>query len=150
MKSDKWIRIYGTAVILYGVYNLIGIGNYRQFTVMFKGIPGFATVLIYLFSIIYGICGVYCGSRILKFEDWARKAVVGLTSTSVALGFMLNKTVMFNFREYILSQKAAIPPELAGPVYRYMVVFIVLLTVFELSIIVFFTRHNIVNRFKPA
>ncbi|MCK4852120.1 MAG: hypothetical protein KAS86_03300 [Candidatus Omnitrophica bacterium] len=148
MNTDRWIRIYGTAIIIYGVYNLIGTGNYRQFAVMFKGVPGIVIIAAYAFSIVYGICGVYCGMRISRFEDWARKVMVGLTSVSVVLGFMLSKTVMANFRNYILAPETGVPPELAGRVYGYMVIFTVLATVFELSVIVFFTRHGVLSQFK--
>ncbi len=144
---NKGIRVFGTLLIIYGVYNLIGIGNYRQFAIMFKGLPPVMTIGVYAFSIFYGICALYCGARILKLEDWARKVMVGLTSISVVLGFIFNRTVMTNFRDYLLSQAVNVPPELVGPVYRYMMVFTVLVTIFELSVIVFFTRHNVVSQF---
>jgi len=145
---NKGIRVFGTLLIIYGVYNLLGIGNYKQFAIMFKGWPSIITIGVYAFSILYGICAVYCGTRILKFEDWARKVMVGLTLISVILGFIFNRTVMTNFRDYLFSQAANVPPELVEPVYRYMMVFTALVTIFELSIIIFFTRRNIINQFR--
>ena len=148
MNSAKLIRVFGVAVILYGVYNLLGIGNYKQFAVMLAGIPHLAVLLVYAFSIFYAVSCVYCGTRVMRHEDWARKMVLVLTSASVLLGFLLRGTVMANLREYVFSQNANMPAGMAGSIYNYAVAFTVLATLFELAVIVFFTRRSVVEQFR--
>ena len=148
MGSAKLIRVFGIAVVLYGVYNLLGIGNFRQFAVMLAGIPHLAVLVVYAFSIFYAVCCVYCGTKIMKGEDWERKMVVALTSVSVLLGFILRGTVMANFREYVFSQSAKVPPDMANSVYIYTVIFTILATLFELAVIVVFTRRGVVEQFR--
>jgi hypothetical protein len=148
MNSAKSIRVLGIAVVLYGVYNLLGIGNFKQFAVMLAGIPRLAVLVVYAFSIFYAVCCVYCGAKIMKGEDWARKMVLALTSVSVLLGFLLRGTVMANFREYVFSQSANVPPGMAGSVYNYTVILTVLATLFELAVIVVFTRRGVVEQFR--
>jgi hypothetical protein len=149
MERSKSVTFYGVAIIAFGVYNLLGVGNFKQFSLMFKGLPQLITIAIYVFTILYGICGVYCGTKILKLEDWARKVIVGVTSISVMLGFLLNRMVMSNFKEFLLSEQAGITPDMISTVYRYAIVLTVLVTLFELSIIFYFTRPGIIKQFKP-
>ena len=117
---------------------------------MFKGLLSVVTAASYVFSIVYGICGVYCGMKILRLEDWARKAMVALTSASIVLGIFVNKTVMLNFKEYLLSGKVPIEPEMVGPVYNCMIVLTVLVTLFELSIVFFLTRQKVIEQFRKS
>ncbi len=147
MTRSKGITIFGIAIIVTGGYNLIGIGSYKQFALMLKGLDHFWVLALYVFTILYGICGVYCGTRILKLEDWARKVMVGLTTVSVISGFMLNKMVMANFRDFV-SSSPDFPPEMVGSAYTYAVIFTALVTLFELSVIFFFTRSGVVCQFK--
>jgi hypothetical protein len=148
MERSKGITVYGILIIIFGVYNLIGIGNYRQFSFMFQPLPQVLIIAVYLFTILYGICGVYCGSRMLKLEDWARQIIVALTALSVISGLLLNRTVMTNFRDFLLSEQSQITPDLIDPVYRYTVILSALVTIFELSVIYFFTRPSVVSQFK--
>ena len=48
----------------------------------------------------------------------------------------------------LLSEQSGISPELIEPVYRYTVLLSALITVFELSVIYFFTRPKVVNQFR--
>ena len=147
MERSRGITVYGTAVIIFGVYNLLGVGSYRQFSLMFRPLPPFLITAVYIFTVLYGICGVYCGTRILRLEDWARKTVVGLTVLSVISGLLLNRTVMANFRDFLLTEQAGIAPDMAGPVYTYAVIITALITIFELSVIYYLTRPKVAEQF---
>lgn len=140
MDIKRWIRVYGALIVVYGIYSLIGTGTYSQFSVLLTGIPDLLIVLIYIFSIFYGISCAYCGLRVLKLQNWARKTIIAFTSVSVILGFLLNKTVMGNFKDLIYSGQMDVPVELAGSVYKYMIGFVVLTTIFELSLVIFMDR----------
>ena len=150
MTRTRGITVYGTAMIVFGVYNLIGLGNYGQFSMMFRPLPHLFVLVIYLFTVLYGICGVYCGMKILRLEDWARKVMVVMTSISVLSGLLLNRMVMRNFREFIDSSQSNVPPELADPIYIYAVILTALVTIFEMSVVYYFTRPKVRDRFSLA
>jgi hypothetical protein len=148
MEMSRGIRIYGIALVVYGVYNLVGIGSYGQFASMFKPLPPVVITAVYVFTILYGICGVYCGTKILKLEDWARKIIVALTTVSLISGLLLNRTVMANFKDFLMSGQAKVTPDMVGPVYTYAIVFTALAAFFELSIIYYFTRPGVIQQFR--
>jgi hypothetical protein len=148
MEANKGIRVYGIALVVFGLYNLIGVGSYGQFSMMFKPLAAPFIVAIYLFTILYGICAVYCGTRILRLENWARKVMIAMTSVSVVSGLLLNRTVMANFKEFIMTEQSRVPPEIAGSVYNYAIIMTAAITLFELSVIFFFTRPRIASQFK--
>lgn len=148
MKNCKGIKVFGSAIMVYGIYNLAGLGDYWQFSVMFRPLPSFAVIPLYIFSILYGICGVYCGLRILRMEDWARRLMVGLTSVSVVIGLCFNRLVMANFEKLLLSGQLIIPPDEIGAVYTVTVIFIGLVTMFELFLIYYFTRPGVIAKFR--
>lgn len=148
MYPAKLIRVFGIAVIIYGVYNLLGIGNFRQFAAMLAGIPNPVVLIVYGFSIFYAVCCVYCGTRIIRYEDWARKVVVALTSVSVLSGFLLRGTIMANFREYVISQSPNMPPNMLNSLYNYTMILAVISTIFELAVIIFFTRRSVADEFR--
>jgi hypothetical protein len=148
MERSRGVTVYGIALIAFGIYNLLGVGNFKQFSLMFEGLAQFIIIALYIFTVFYGICGVYCGIKILKLEDWARKVMVALAAVSVILGFILNKTVLNNFKEFLSSGQAQVPPEMLGGAYRYAVIFIILVTIFELSVIFFFTRPGVIRQFR--
>jgi len=135
-------------IIIFGAYVLLGVGNYGQFALMFKPLPAAITIAVYLFTVFYGISAIYCGSRILKLEDWARRMMMILAVVSVTSGILLNRIVMSNFKEYIAAGKVEVPPELVGPVYTYAVIITAIVTLFELSIIYFFTRPKVSSQFS--
>ena len=147
MERSRGITVYGIMIIALGVYNLVGIGNYGQFSFMFRPLPPVLVTAIYVFTILYGICGVYCGTKILRLEDWARRVIVGVTAVSVLSGLLLNRTVMANFRDFLLLEQSRVAPELIEPVYRYTIILGVLSAIFELSIIYFFTRPKVTEQF---
>lgn len=148
MKIARGIRVYGIALIVYGVYSLVGIGSYGQFALMFKPLPQVIVAAVYVFTIIYGICGVYCGTRILRLEDWARKIIVVLTTVSLISGLFLNRTVLANFKDFLMSGQVKITPDMVGSVYTYAIIFTALAVFFELSIIYYFTRPGIIQQFR--
>ncbi len=148
MKRSRGITVYGIMIIIFGAYVLIGVGNYSQFALMFKPLPGAVTIAVYLFTVFYGISAIYCGSRILKLEDWARRMMMILAVVSVTSGILLNRIVMSNFKEYIASGKVEVPAEFVGPVYTYAVVITAIVTLFELSIIYYLTRPKVAEQFS--
>ncbi len=148
MEKTRGMTIFTTAVMIFGVYSLLGAGNYASFALMFKGVNGAAVRGIYLFTVFYGICGVYCGSRMLRAEDWARKMVVVLASMSVILGFALNGTVFANFKEFLASGKAGVRPDEVPAFYRYAVILSALVTAFEISVVFYFTRPSVKKQFR--
>ncbi|MFH1552587.1 MAG: hypothetical protein ABID83_02995 [Candidatus Omnitrophota bacterium] len=147
-ERSRGITVYSIAIISFGVYNLMGVGNYGQFSLMFKGLPSVVIAAAYVFTILYGICAVYCGIRILKLEDWARKTIVGLAAVSVISGFLLNRTVMTNLKNFLMTEESQITADMVAPVYTYAVVFVALVTVFELSLIYYFTRPGVISQFR--
>ncbi len=147
ISKNSNIRFVAMLLIFFGVYNLIGTGDYKQFLVMFKGLPNFAIFSLYIFTVFYGICCAYCGAAMLRLEDWARKVIVVLTSVSVILGFLLNKLAMGNFKTFLYSGKANVSTEMVGQVYIYIVIFTAIVTIFELFVVFFFTRPRIVKQF---
>ena len=147
MERSRGVRLFGTLIIFFGVYTLLGAGNYKQFALMFKGLSSFAVIPLYVFTLLYGICSVYCGTAVLRREDWARRVVVALTTISLILGFLLSRLVMSNFKEFLLSGEVNVPPNLYGQAYMYAVIFNVIVTLFELSIVYFFTRPRIKEQF---
>jgi len=148
MKRSGGVKFYGVALIVYGAYNLMGVGDYAQFAGMFKPLSGPIVLAVYLFTIFYGICGIYCGNRILKLEDWARRMMVGLTAVSVIAGFLLNRIVMKNFNLMLSSEASGVTPDMAPSVYRFAIIFTALVTLFELSVVYYFTRPAVAAQFK--
>lgn len=148
MERSKGVVVYAAALMIYGVYNLLGALNYGQFTDMLKGIPQPVLTLVYVFIVFYSICCVYCGSKILRLEDWARRFIVVLSAASVILGVVINPLVMRNFREFIASGSSGITPEMAEPVLRYIVALTFIFTLFEISVIYFFTRPRVAAQFE--
>ncbi|MGB3241965.1 MAG: hypothetical protein WBB66_03845 [Candidatus Omnitrophota bacterium] len=148
MKVSRGVRFYGIALIAFGVFNLLGAGNFRQFALMFKGLNNVVIIALYAFTVLYGICGVYCGTKILRLEDWARKVIVTLASISVVLGFLLNRIVIRNLKEFLLSEQSQISLDLIEAAFMHTMVFMILVTIFEISIIFFFTRSKVIRQFK--
>ena len=148
MQSSKGVRIYGYTIIAYGVLSLLGVGNFKQFSIMFAGLNKLIIIGLYIFTLLYGICGIYCGNKILRLEDWARKVIIGFTSASIIIGFSLNRLVLSNLKVFLLSEQSKIPPDQISSAYSLTVLFMAIATIFELSIIFFFTRHSITEQFK--
>ena len=148
MTRVRGINVYSTAVMMFGVYTLLGSGSYGNFSSMFKGLNGAVVMVIYSFTVFYGICGIYCGSKMLKLEDWARKMVIAVTSTSVLMSFAINRTVFENFKVFLASGKAGVAAEQAVPVYRYAVILAALVTLFEISVVFYLTRPSVRKNFR--
>jgi hypothetical protein len=150
VERSRGVRIYGITIIVFGVYSLVGVGTFKQFALMFNPLPATVIFGLYLFTIFYGICGVYCGSKILKLEEWARRIMVALCAASVIMGLLVNRIVMANFKAFLNSGEVEITPDIAGSVYFYTVLFTVLVTLYELSVVYFFTRPNVIGQFKQT
>ncbi|MFH1846466.1 MAG: hypothetical protein ABH869_02790 [Candidatus Omnitrophota bacterium] len=150
IRKSKGIVFYGIALIAFGFYNLLGLGDYKQFSLMFKPLPKAIILIVYVFTAFYAICGIYCGPKILKFKNWARSMIVMLTSVSVILGFIFNRIVISNFKEFVLSGTSEISLSMADTVYVCAVIFIAVITTFELSLIYFFTRPAVIEQFKSS
>ena len=147
MERSRGVTVYGITVIAYGVYNLLGLANYKNFWIMLEGLPPALITGIYVFTSFYAVCGVYCGLRIMRLEDWARKVIIALTSVSVLLGLALNRTVMANFRTFVESGGGGVMPDQVSEVYMYAMIVLVVATLFEISIVYFFTRPNVSRQF---
>jgi hypothetical protein len=150
MEISKGVRIFGIAIIAYGVFILLGIGNFGQFSIMLKSLNNAIVVGLYVFTLLYGVCAVYCGIKVLRLEDWARKVIIAFTVTSIISGFLLNRLVLSNLKVFLLSEQSRIPPDQVGAAYSLTIFFMALATIFELSIVFFFTRHGVVSQFKSG
>lgn len=148
MERSRGVTVYGRLIVVFGIYTLLGTGAYGQFSLMFRGLAPVFIIALYAFTILYGISGVYCGLKILRLEDWARKLVLILTLISAVSGLFLNRIAMSNFKDYISSGRVTISPDIIDPMYKYAVVLTAIVTIFELSIIFFFTRPNVARQFK--
>ena len=148
MERSRGITIYGALIITLGIFNLLSIGGYKQFALMFYGLPSLIIIAIYVFTILYGIACVYCGSAVLKLEDWGRKVIVVFTMISVVIGLLLNRLAMSNLREFVFSEKSQVPPDIAGSVYNFSIILTAIVTLFEISIIFFLTRPSVKAQFK--
>lgn len=144
----KGVRSYAFAVIFFGIYELLGTGSYQSFAMMFKGIDSAVVWCVYVFTVFYGICDVYCGTRMMRLEDWARKVAVAVTFVNVILSFIFNKTVFANFKAFLVSGKAGVPPEQVPSLYKYAVILAALVTLFEISVVFYFTRPSVKKMFR--
>ena len=150
MERSRGVTIFAIVIIGYGTFNLLGLSAYKNFTTMLEGIPHFFIPAIYAFTCFYAMCGIYCGLRILKLEDWARKFMVALTSISVVLGLLLNRTTLANFKIFAASSESQLSPDMVSDAYMYAVILVVFSTIFELALIYFFTRPQVANQFQKA
>lgn len=146
--GGKGIKYFGIALIVFGFYNLLGGLNYEHFALLLGGVPGIWIRPIYLFAVFYGICCVYCGFKILKLENWARNLIIILSAVSVLLGAVFTGTIMENFRVFLSTPDSGVPPDAADIIFRYTVIVTVILNLFELSVIYFFTRPEVASRFR--
>lgn len=149
MQLSKGVKIYSTILMVSGLYNLLGVGKYPQFALLFEGIAPILIKAMYVFTILYGICNIYCGMRMFKLEDWARKVVVGLASFSIVSGLFLNRIVMANFKEMLLSGTfPEVDAAMVMPIYNSTIIVTALVTLFEISVVYFFTRRDIKEQFN--
>ncbi len=145
----RGVTVYGRLIVLFGIYNLVSIGSLKEFAGMFKPLAPALVASIYFFTVFYGVCAVYCGIRILRLADWARKKMLVLVPISVVSGLFLNRIVMDNFRKTLEAGSFQVSLEASISVLRAAVIIMALITVFELSIIYFFTRPSVIAQFRP-
>jgi len=146
----RWVKIFSVAVILYGIYNLAGAADYDGFTSMFKSLPALVVMMLYGFVVAYGVSGVYCGMRLTKLEDWARKVIVFMTSVSIIMGFLLNRMVMDSLRDVLLTDRTQLQIKGLDASYSSLVALVIVTTVLEISIVVFFTFPKVKRLFSHA
>ncbi|HNX90761.1 MAG TPA: hypothetical protein PKY78_02825 [Candidatus Omnitrophota bacterium] len=147
MGMSGWIKIYAGVVVGYGFYMLLGAADFSYVSSLMKGLPYFAILAIYAFMVLYGVTGVYCGMRMMRFENWARRVIVVMTSVSLIQGFLIGNLVMSNFKEFVMSGKAGLPVQDAGMAYQAAAFMTVISTILEISILVFFTRGSVIKSF---
>lgn len=146
MKEPKgWIRAFSIALILYGAFNLLGYSKYDSFKMLCNGLPEMLIFAAYVYGVGYGIMSILCGTKIMRLEDWARKTAVVLVFISLVLGLLLTPTVLKNLSSYFDMISGVGPFE---DFKRLYVVFSIIFTLFEISLIYFFTRPKIKKYFK--
>lgn len=149
-RIDGPISMLGVLVLIYGLLNLMGASNYKDYSSMLKGLPGYVAAGMYIFTILYGASSIYCGFKITRRDDWARSLIVFVNVISVLATFFIAKTLMANTREYFFSGAAGIEPAIAAPAYRAAVILTGVCMLFEIFLIVFFTRPAVIERFKAG
>lgn len=145
---SKGIKFYSIMLILFGVYNLLGLVDRSQFSILFKDLSVFLVNVFYGFMVFYGICCCYCGMLLLKLENWARKLLIWMVSVSVIIGLFSNRMAIANLKVYLASEQSVVPPDMVGATYNYAITLTAVMTLFELSFIFFFTRPKVVKQFK--
>lgn len=148
MKRPVSVTFFSVSLMIYGVLVLMGTGTYSQFAEFFIPYPAGVIFSVYLFNLLYGVCCMYAGSRTLHLAEWARKVIVVMASTSVALGLFFNRTVMSNFRHLLYTGQLDLPQGSADQVIRGAIIFTAAMTLYELSVIVFFTRRKVKDLFR--
>jgi uncharacterized membrane protein YsdA (DUF1294 family) len=141
----RGIRIFAIAFIIYGVFNLMGLASYNDFALLCKGWPRFAVSGIYAFGILYGILGIFCGSKILKHEDWARKTAIMLVLASLLVGLFTTPVIFRNLEHFYLAKGEGTTFD---AVRGSFLVSAFLFTSFELSFVFYFTRSRVKALFK--
>ena len=144
---NRSIRAFAIGLILYGAINLLGNAGYGDFKILCKGFPEPIILAIYIFGIGYGIMGILCGTRILRFENWARKTAIGLVLMSLLIGLLITPQTLKNLELFHSENIALQNVSLRGLVKTY-ISFAVIFTLFEISFIYFFTRLKIKGYFK--
>ncbi|MCK4463053.1 MAG: hypothetical protein KAU58_01945 [Candidatus Omnitrophica bacterium] len=141
------IRIFAAAHIIYGIINLFGLGNYKDFKNLLTGYPNAVIFLIYGFGIIYGIMCIFCGSKILKLEDWARRTAVMLVIVSLFLGLFTNPVALKNIRTFYGYGQQFGGADI-DTVIKSFLLFAIIFTLYELAFVFYFTRSKIKGLFK--
>ena len=141
------ISFFGAAHIIYGIINLFGLNNYKDFKNLLTGYPNALIFLIYGFGIFYGIMCIFCGTKILKLEDWARGTAVILVIISLFLGLFTNPVALKNVR-ILYEQGQQLGGASLDAVIRGFILFAVIFTLYELAFVFYFTRGKVKEQFK--
>lgn len=141
------IRMFAVAHIIYGIFNLFGLNNYKDFKNLLTGYPEAVIFIIYGFGIVYGIMCIFCGSKILKLEDWARRIAVILVIASLFLGLFTNPVALKNIRTFYGygQQFGGADPE---AVIKGFLLFAIFFTLYELAFVFYFTRGRVKEHFR--
>ena len=141
------IRIFAVTHIIYGIINLFGSNNYKDFKELLTGYPNAAIFIIYGFGISYGIMCIFCGSKILKLEDWARNTAVILVITSLFLGLFTNPVALKNIRTLYGHGQQFGGADL-DTVIKGFLLFAIVFTIYELAFVFYFTRGKVKEHFR--
>lgn len=148
MTKMNGIKIYASSLIFYGAYTLLGATSYQQFSKVFMDFPTPAIFSVYLFTVLYGVCCVYCGLRLPKLENWARKTIIIAATISIVLGLSLNPMLSRNIRHLVDSGVIETSTISSDVMVRIMFFLTALLTMYELSVIYFFSRRSVKSMFR--
>ncbi len=141
------IGFFGVAHIIYGIINLFGLNNYKDFKNLLTGYPNAIIFLIFGFGIFYGIMCIFCGTKILKLEDWARGTAVILVIISLFLGLFTNPVALKNVRTLYGYGQQFGGADL-DMVIKGFLLFAVIFTLYELAFVFYFTRGKVKEQFK--
>ena len=123
------------------------MNNYKEFKSLFTGYPNQIILLIYGFGIMYGIMCIFCCTKILKLENWARKIAVGLVAISLFLGLFTNPVALKNIR-MLYEQGQQFGGLTLDTIIKSFLIFAVIFTLYELMFVFYFTRSKIKGYFK--
>ena len=144
---NRNIRTFAIGLILYGAINLLGNAGYGDFKLLCKGFPEPVILAIYIFGIGYGIMSILCGTRILRFENWARKTAIVLVLMSLLIGLLITPQTLKNLELFHSENLALQTVSLRGLIKTY-IFFAVIFTLFEVSFIYFFSRSKVKTCFN--
>ena len=145
-RTKNGIRRFAIAFIAYSVVNLMGIGSFSDFRLLCKGFSEPIIYIVYAFGLCYGILGILCGSRMMRFEEWARKTAVILVLASLFVGLVTNTTIFRNIKSLYMERQ-----EFSSALDTILGTYIILaavFTVFEIFFVYFFTRSPIKEMFR--
>jgi len=144
---NRSVRAFAIGLIVYGAINLLGNAGYEDFKLLCKGLPQLVILTVYIFGIGYGIMSILCGTRILKFENWARKTAIVLVLVSLLVGLLVTPIAARNLETFysVNADIRNIPLDNLVKVYMF---FTVIFTLFEILFIYFFTRPKMKGYFK--
>lgn len=147
MKLSSGVKVYAASLIIYGLYVMFGMGTFSQFSLLFMTQTRSVSLSLYCFLMVYGVICLYCGTRLFKSANWARRTVLVFVTISIILGIFFSPTAIRNISFLAYTGQLYIP---VGPVeqaVRAAVLLTFLFSAYELSLIFFFTRKKIKKQF---
>lgn len=146
-KPTQGVRTLIIMLIIYGVINLLGAANYKDIKMLCTGLPSAVIFAIYIFGVAYGVSCIFCGTKMLRLEDWARKTAIVFTFISLLLGLLLMPLAQKNLSVFYPTNIAWQDVSL-GVLKKITMTFNVIFVAFELAFIYFFTRPRIKEHFS--
>lgn len=143
----KGIKFLTTVLIFYGIMTLMDSAGSKDLDVLLAGIPHAAAFLIKTFFISYGFISILCGTRILRFENWARVTALFFVFLSLVSGLFVSPVVLKNLKVLYSLQPELQKVPLESFINGY-VFFTAIFTVFELYFIYYFTKPVVSKYFS--